>query len=369
MLKRLMAWAGIALWFFQGVAADKTVGDTSDFVTRKVEVSQGLMGLTTATLVDIVYTPMDGKTEVEVYAPENLQADILVDVDENGMLVVRRRQNRDKGWERLEKIPKVRVKAPAVHTLCTSSSGDIILTDALQVEGLVGMRTNSSGDIKGKNIACDELSLSTNSSGDIRFGTIVCKQKAKFSSNSAGDITMDVVRCPVVSVYANSSGDIDGNDVTCGELTMQTNSSGDIGLVSVECERTVSVRSASSGDVKVARITATDVSAALFSCGNITLPSVSCTGVKVSVTSSGDMQIGGTCNRAFFSVDGSGEMNAVRLKADEVDVRLGRGEVQCHAVKKLSATSTYRGTVCYKGNPEIVSHGSSGMTIKKIATN
>ncbi len=69
----------------------------------------------------------------------------------------------------------------------------------------------------------------------------------------------------------------------------------------------------------------------------------------------GNLSLSGACNKATYSVDGVGNLNAVGMKTASLDIHQdGVGNISCFASKRLSVKSEGVGNVKYAGNPVIL---------------
>ena len=83
--------------------------------------------------------------------------------------------------------------------------------------------------------------------------------------------------------------------------------------------------------------------------------------VKVDISGSGDMNLGGSAERAELSISGSGDLKAKDLKAQSVSCRIsGSGDVGCFAAKELNALVSGSGDIRYSGSPASVKKRVSG---------
>ncbi len=220
-------------------AYDTTITAGKTYQTRNIEVD-AFNAITAGSAIDVVYTQAEGGPTVEVYAPDNIIDHITVEVKDETLAIGQESHIRIKG--RCQKV--VRVSAPAVQRLQSSSAGDIILKNGLTTTGKVVIKASSGGDITGEGIVCTDLHIDASSAGDIQLKEITCThieakagsagdielsgrcEKATYKTSSAGDINAKKMEAVDVDATASSAGDISCH--VSGRLTARTSSSGEI---------------------------------------------------------------------------------------------------------------------------------------------
>ena len=245
MKKNIMIFA-MAMAITSCATAQDGIVPSKNYVTKKVKVGK-FDGISTATSIDVAYTQTSGSQDIEVYAPDNLMEYVKVAV-EDGMLKVRFKDKDSKKGLSIkgEHKTEVRVSAPAVHQLLTSSNGDIILKNGLQTEGEVTMKSSSNGDIEGSRIVCGTLMVGTSSNGDITLKDVKCTLvDADASSN--GDITIEDLKADAVEADASSNGDVDLSGV-CRSAKFSASSNGDVEAKNLKADVVVA-KASSTGDV------------------------------------------------------------------------------------------------------------------------
>lgn len=220
-------------------SADTAIKASKTYQTRTVAV-ENFNAITTSSAIDVVYTQAEGEPTVEVYAPDNIIDHITVKVKDETLVIGMEHHTRIKG--KCQKV--VRISAPAVQRLQSSSASDIILKNGLTTTGKVVMKASSGSDINGEGIACTDLHIDASSAGDIQLKEITCTQ-IEAKASSGGDIKLSG-RCEKAIYKTSSAGDINakkmeaidvdatassGGDISChvsGQLTARTSSSGEI---------------------------------------------------------------------------------------------------------------------------------------------
>ena len=228
------------------VTAKESIVPSKNYVTKKVNVGT-FDGISTATSIDVAYTQSSGAQDVEIYAPENLIQYVQV-VVEGGILKVRFHSDDSKKGISIngDHQTEVRVSAPAVHQLLTSSNGDIILKNGLKTKGEVSMKSSSNGDIEGKSIVCETLSITASSNGDITLKDVKCTL-VDTDASSNGDITIEDLKADAVEADASSNGDVDLSGV-CRSAKFSASSNGDVKAKNLKTDVVVA-KATSMGDV------------------------------------------------------------------------------------------------------------------------
>jgi hypothetical protein len=128
--------------------------------------------------------------------------------------------------------------------------------------------------------------------------------------NSSGDLTISGT-CKNGSFETNSSGNIDGRDLTCENLDLEINSSGD----------------------QIMNVT-----------GEVT----------GQISSSGSMNLSGTCSHGDFSIDSSGDLNARNLICKTASMSVdSSGDTELTVTDKIDLDLDSSGDVDIYGDPKI----------------
>lgn len=228
------------------VTSAESIRPSKNYVTKTVKVGK-FDGISTATSIDVVYAQTSGGQDIEVYAPDNLMEYVNV-VVEDGMLKVSFRSKDSKQGLSIngEHKTEVRVSAPAVHTLRTSSNGDIILRNGLQTDGEVNVKSSSNGDIEGGYIVCDALVATTSSNGDVILEGAECTS-LDVNASSNGDVSIKNIKAEIVKADASSNGDVNLSGV-CRSAKLLASSNGDVEAKGLKAD-VVIAKASSTGDV------------------------------------------------------------------------------------------------------------------------
>lgn len=88
--------------------------------------------------------------------------------------------------------------------------------------------------------------------------------------------------------------------------------------------------------------------------------------VKLHVSGSGDVRLGGLADKLWADVSGSGEILCFGLEVNTADVEVsGSGDVQVNVLESLTAQVSGSGDVVYKGNPLVNAHVSGSGSVRK----
>lgn len=80
-----------------------------------------------------------------------------------------------------------------------------------------------------------------------------------------------------------------------------------------------------------------------------------------------DMIIAGQCHKVKIELSGTGDVKAVDMPVDELECNLrGSGNMEVNAIEKLSIEIKGKGTIAYKGNPQITKQNIKGAGAVKV---
>lgn len=89
--------------------------------------------------------------------------------------------------------------------------------------------------------------------------------------------------------------------------------------------------------------------------------------VDLDINGSGDIIVSGSTLSLYTSTSGSGDIQANRLKANDVKVRIsGSGSVKVYATEYLEARISGSGSIYYNGDPRINTHINGSGRVRKI---
>lgn len=80
-----------------------------------------------------------------------------------------------------------------------------------------------------------------------------------------------------------------------------------------------------------------------------------------------EITVAGQCHKAKIELSGTGNVQAANLSVDELECNLkGSGNMEVNAVEKMSVEIKGKGTVAYKGNPQITKQNIKGAGTVKV---
>lgn len=100
----------------------------------------------------------------------------------------------------------------------------------------------------------------------------------------------------------------------------------------------------------------------------LVISSFSGNGLKIDTSGSINAILAGKVRNLSMQISGSGKINATKLVAKNVNIRLiGSGQVMVHATDKLDTKITGSGSIMYSGNPDNVGQSIIGSgTLKRV---
>jgi hypothetical protein len=88
--------------------------------------------------------------------------------------------------------------------------------------------------------------------------------------------------------------------------------------------------------------------------------------LEMAIKGGGEINVGGSCDRAVFEISGAGDIDAFELNAEEVEVAImGAGDVKVNATDQLEVVIRGAGDVLYKGDPEVEKDITGAGSVKK----
>lgn len=227
--------------FSINASAQTRITGNKRYTTEKIRVSSDFTAINVKGSPDVYYTQVSGKPSVEIYGSSNIipYLDVFV---ENGTLIVKYKSNTSiNNPGKLE----VRVSAPDVTTMRVSGSGDIYIENGINTSDDLQFFVQGSGDIQGRNINCNNLSVKVQGSGDINLSAVDCAnaeanvhgsgdiqlkghaRNAYYRVHGSGDISAQDMKVNNVEAYVHGSGDIRCHAVD--QLKGKVSGSGDVG--------------------------------------------------------------------------------------------------------------------------------------------
>jgi len=117
-----------------------------------------------------------------------------------------------------------------------------------------------------------------------------------------------------------------------------------------------------------ARITAKRIEVlAISGSGDIAAPAITGEALKVSISGSGDVRVGGKVEGFTASIAGSGDVRAGELDAQRVNVSIaGSGDATVRASKALSVSVAGSGDVRYYGDPAVSKSVMGSGSVRRV---
>ena len=151
------------------------------------------------------------------------------------------------------------------------------------------------------------------------------------------------VEMPVVeNLEISGSGDLTAETALTGDkIEVDITGSGNINIEKGLTAKTLKVGIGGSGDIKIEGIEVGELS--------------------TKIAGSGELTLTGKADKAAYSVSGSGDVNASKLKSKAVEASVsGSGNISCNAEESLDAHASGSGDISYSGNATAVKTKVSG---------
>lgn len=101
--------------------------------------------------------------------------------------------------------------------------------------------------------------------------------------------------------------------------------------------------------------------------GNFTAENLVYDKAEFQLMGAGNMEMAGQVHKAKIEISGTGDVKATKLVANEMESNIrGSGNIDLQALDKLSIEIKGKGTVAYKGNPQITKQNVKGAGIVKV---
>ena len=148
-----------------------------------------------------------------------------------------------------------------------------------------------------------------------------------------------------VYLEVSSAGLIQSQSIQCANLFLESSSSSDISLEKVQCQ-SLNAKASSSGSITVEKVNSSTVIAEASSASNVTLL--------------------GTCQEATLRSSSASDIDAGQLQSMAVTAQASSAaKIECHAIKKLDATTSSAGSIVYSGNAQVnINKSSKGIKRK-----
>ncbi len=143
----------------------------------------------------------------------------------------------------------------------------------------------------------------------------------------SGDISAGSIDATSMKLMIRGSGDVKVNKIACTNLQFLTQGSGDVVVKEIESTLT-KVNVQGSGDILVDRLVTARAEALVQGAGDVTFHGLNVTNFQATVQGSGDITADGEVFSATMTVQGTGSINARKLKCDRVSKnKYGAGDI------------------------------------------
>ena len=167
----------------------------------------------------------------------------------------------------------------------------------------------------------------------VKNGILHVDSKSGVNFRNTNDIEMTIVVPELKMVKTSGTGDIDliGSFQT-GDFNAKTSGTGDIEAKQLRAA-SVNLESSGTGDISIT------------STSHLNL-------VYAETTGTGDITIVGSAARAVYRASGTGDVEASRMKAVNVEAAAsGTGDIECYASEAFSGSASGVGDIEVNGNP------------------
>ena len=176
----------------------------------------------------------------------------------------------------------------------------------------------------------------------VEDGTLKIKIKQGSWNLSFEKLNIYVEMPTVENLEISGSGDLTAETALSGDkITLDIMGSGNMNVEKGLTAKTLKIIIGGSGNIKVNDITVNELS--------------------TRIAGSGELVLTGTADKADYSVSGSGDVDAKKLKSKAVQAAVsGSGNISCNADESLDAHASGSGDITYSGNATAVKTKVSG---------
>lgn len=203
MLSALLLTAGLlssCVYMGEGIQPSKKL------ITRDYKVKE-FNKIDAGTVGDIYYTQSaDGKTDVQIYGPDNIVALIQVAVKDSTLLLSIDKSKKVRNFKKM----KITITSPTLNSISFKGVGDVHIDNGLTTDNLY-VESKGVGDIKIKSLTCSSLNVQSMGVGNVKLeGTV---QAATLHSKGVGNIEAGNLQANIVEASSQGVGDITCNAV------------------------------------------------------------------------------------------------------------------------------------------------------------
>ena len=203
MLSTLLLTAGLlssCVYMGEGIQPSKKL------ITRDYKVKE-FNKIDAGTVGDIYYTQSaDGKTDVQIYGPDNIVALIQVAVKDSTLLLSIDKSKKVRNFKKM----KITITSPTLNSISFKGVGDVHIDNGLTTDNLY-VESKGVGDVKIKSLTCSSLNVQSMGVGNVKLAGTV--QAATLHSKGVGNIEAGNLQANIVEASSQGVGDITCNAV------------------------------------------------------------------------------------------------------------------------------------------------------------
>ena len=203
MLSTLLLTAGLlssCVYMGEGIQPSKKL------ITRDYKVKE-FNKIDAGTVGDIYYTQSaDGKTDVQIYGPDNIVALIQVAVKDSTLLLSIDKSKKVRNFKKM----KITITSPTLNSISFKGVGDVHIDNGLTTDHLY-VESKGVGDVKIKSLTCSSLNVQSMGVGNVKLAGTV--QAATLHSKGVGNIEAGNLQANIVEASSQGVGDITCNAV------------------------------------------------------------------------------------------------------------------------------------------------------------
>ena len=203
MLSTLLLTAGLlssCVYMGEGIQPSKKL------ITRDYKVKE-FNKIDAGTVGDIYYRQSaDGKTDVQIYGPDNIVALIQVAVKDSTLLLSIDKSKKVRNFKKM----KITITSPTLNSISFKGVGDVHIDNGLTTDNLY-VESKGVGDVKIKSLTCSSLNVQSMGVGNVKLAGTV--QAATLHSKGVGNIEAGNLQANIVEASSQGVGDITCNAV------------------------------------------------------------------------------------------------------------------------------------------------------------
>ena len=177
-------------------------------ITRDYKVKE-FNKIDAGTVGNIYYTQStDGKTDLQIYGPDNIVALIQVAVKDNTLFLSIDKSKKVRNFKKM----KITITSPTLNGISFKGVGDVHIENGLTTDNL-DIESKGVGNVDIQSLTCQKLNVQSVGVGDVKLeGTA---QIAALHSKGVGNIEAGNLRANAVEASSQGVGDITCNATGC----------------------------------------------------------------------------------------------------------------------------------------------------------